>query len=170
MESAKWVSEPVNGASSANIASDRVWLWLSPILPQLRLGKKIYHAKFWASEVAGTLVRVRSKFVLNWYWNPHFYYANFVSAIDFYGNFMVTLTKVPPIPEAWKFAWDIFLPSLVYGKIGESQCLTLGRFHWRNGHHMEVAPLCEKSNGFVLHVILMSHLLVYFFTFFPARP
>ena len=45
---------------------------------------------------------------------------------------MVTLTKVPPIPEAWKFAWDIFLPSLVYGKIGESQCLTLGRFHWRN--------------------------------------
>ena len=40
-------------------------LWLSPILPQLRLGKKIFHAKFWASEIAGTFVRVRLKFVLN---------------------------------------------------------------------------------------------------------
>ena len=34
-------------------------------LPQLRLGKKIFHAKFWASEIAGTFVRVRLKFVLN---------------------------------------------------------------------------------------------------------
>ena len=40
-------------------------LWLSPFLPQLRLGKKIFHAKFWASEIAGTFVRVRLKFVLN---------------------------------------------------------------------------------------------------------
>ena len=45
---------------------------------------------------------------------------------------MVTLTKVPAIPEAWNFAWDIFLPSLNYGKIGESQCQSLGRFIWRN--------------------------------------
>ena len=34
-------------------------LWPPPILPQMRLGKKIIHAKFWASEVAGTFVRVR---------------------------------------------------------------------------------------------------------------
>ena len=40
-------------------------LWLSPILPQLRLGKKTFHAKFWAFEIAGTFVRVRLKFVLN---------------------------------------------------------------------------------------------------------
>ena len=40
-------------------------LWLSPILTQLRLGKKIIHPKFWASEIAGTFVRVRLKFVLN---------------------------------------------------------------------------------------------------------
>ena len=40
-------------------------LWLSPILPQLRLGKKIFHAKFRASEIAGTFVRVNLKFALN---------------------------------------------------------------------------------------------------------
>ena len=40
-------------------------LWLSPILPKLRLGKKIFHAKFWASQIAGTFVRVRLKFALN---------------------------------------------------------------------------------------------------------
>ena len=38
---------------------------LSPILPKLKLGKRIFHAKFWASEMAGTFVRVRLKFVLN---------------------------------------------------------------------------------------------------------
>ena len=97
-------------------------LWLSPILPQLRLGKKIFHAKFWASEIAGTFVRVRLKFVLNKHWNQYFYYANFVSAIYFYRNFMVTLTKVPAFPEAWNSAWVIFLTSLNNGKIGESQC------------------------------------------------
>ena len=44
---------------------------------------------------SGTIVRVRLKFVLNQHWNQHFYYANFASTIDFYGNFMVTLTMVP---------------------------------------------------------------------------
>ena len=43
----------------------KLGLWLSPILTQLRLGKKMFHAKFWASEIAGTFVRVRLKFVLN---------------------------------------------------------------------------------------------------------
>ena len=44
---------------------------------------------------SGTIVRVRLKFVLNYHWNQYFYYANFSSAIDIYGNFMVTLTMVP---------------------------------------------------------------------------
>ena len=44
---------------------------------------------------SGTIVRVRLKFVLNYHWNQYFYYANFASAINFYGNFMVTLTMVP---------------------------------------------------------------------------
>ena len=102
-------------------------LWLSPILPQLRLGKKIFHAKFWASEIAGTFVRVRLKFVLSQHWNQFFYYANFVSAIDFYGDLIVTLTKVPAISEAQNFARNIFLPSLNCGKIGESHSRSQGR-------------------------------------------
>ena len=48
--------------------------------------------------------------------------------MGFYGNFMVTLTKVPAIPRAWNFTWDVFLPILIHGKIGESQCQSLGRF------------------------------------------
>ena len=44
---------------------------------------------------SGTIVRMRLKFELNYHWNQYFYYANFASAIDFYGNFMVTLTMVP---------------------------------------------------------------------------
>ena len=36
--------------------------WLSPILPQLRLGKKLFYAKFWASERAGIFVRVTMNF------------------------------------------------------------------------------------------------------------
>ena len=44
---------------------------------------------------SGTIVRVRLKFVLNYHWNQYLYYANFASAIDSYGNFMVTLTMVP---------------------------------------------------------------------------
>ena len=44
---------------------------------------------------SGTIVRVRLKFVLNYHWNQYFHYANFASAIDSYGNFMVTLTMVP---------------------------------------------------------------------------
>ena len=107
-------------------------LWLSPLLPQMRLGKKIFHAKIWASEIVGTFVRVRLEFVLNKHWNQYFYHANFYSAIGFYGNFMVTLTKVPAVPEAWNFAWDVFLPSLNHGKIGESQRRSLGRFMGRN--------------------------------------
>ena len=47
---------------------------------------------------------------------------------------MVTLTKVPAVPEAWNFAWDIFLPSLNHDKIGESQCRSLGRFMGRHSH------------------------------------
>ena len=35
------------------------------LLPLLRLGKKKFHAKFLASEIAGTFVRVGLKFVLN---------------------------------------------------------------------------------------------------------
>ena len=41
---------------------------------------------------------------------------------------MVTLTKVPAVPEAKNFAWDILSPSLNHGKIGESHCQSLGRF------------------------------------------
>ena len=44
---------------------------------------------------SGTIFRVRLKFELNHHWNLFFYDANFVSLIQIYGNFKVTLKMVP---------------------------------------------------------------------------
>ena len=57
LEAGSWALHPVK--------RPKLRLWLLPILSQLRLGKKIFGTKFWASEIAGIFVRVRLKFVLN---------------------------------------------------------------------------------------------------------
>ena len=69
---------------------------------------------------------------------------NFVSAIDFYGDLIVTLTKVPAISEAQNFAWNVFLTSLNCGKIGESHSQSLGRFTGSSVHCSSYTSVCLK--------------------------
>ena len=47
------------------------------------------------SNQSGSIFRVRLKITLNHHWNLFFYYANFVSLIQIYGNFKVILKMVP---------------------------------------------------------------------------
>ena len=68
----------------------------------LRLAKIFFLCKNafkWAivrlSNQSGSIFRVRLKITLNHHWNLFFYYANFVSLIQIYGNFKVILKMVP---------------------------------------------------------------------------
>ena len=69
---------------------------------ELPLAKMFFFCKNafkWAiarlSNPSGTIFRVKLKFALNHHWKLNFYYANSVSVIHSYGNFIVTLTMVP---------------------------------------------------------------------------
>ena len=68
-----------------------------------------------------TIVRVWLNFVSNYCIRWYFYYANFASSIDFYGNIMVTLPMVPDLFEGRARAHLIAFKQRKQMMTGESQ-------------------------------------------------